>query len=137
MVLPAWRGRVLDALHKAWAATAALRSPTKLLQSFGGNLLSQVLFAVALGACAKAFGEDLPLSSLVLINTVVTLFAGLLPVPGGVGVSEAGLALGLTRAAVPSETAFAIALTYRFATFYLPPIWGLRSYRWMTARHYL
>ncbi len=62
MVLPAWRGRVLDALHKAWAATGVLRSPTKLLQLFGGNLLSQVLFAVALGACAKAFGQEVPLS---------------------------------------------------------------------------
>jgi uncharacterized protein (TIRG00374 family) len=137
MVLPAWRGRVLDALHKAWAATAALRSPTKLLQSFGGNLLSQVLFAVALGACAKAFGEDLPLSSLVLINTVVTLFAGLSPVPGGMGVSEAGLTLGLTSAGVPSELAFAIALAYRFVSFYLPPIWGYFCYGWLVKRRYL
>ena len=77
-----------------------LRSRTKLLQLFGGNLLSQVLFAVALGACAKAFGQEVPLSSLVLINTVVTLFAGLSPVPGGMGVSEAGLTLGLTTAEV-------------------------------------
>jgi len=61
---------------------------------------------------------------LILINTVVSLFAGLLPVPGGVGVIEAGLALGLTRAGVPSETAFTVALTNRFATFYLPPIWA-------------
>jgi uncharacterized membrane protein YbhN (UPF0104 family) len=52
-------------------------------------------------------------------------------------VTEAGLALGLTRAGIPSETAFAVALTYRFATFYLPPIWGLRSYHWMTSRRYL
>jgi len=29
------------------------------------------------------------------------------------------------------------ALTYRFATFYLPPIWGLRCFRWLAARHYL
>jgi hypothetical protein len=33
-----------------------------------------------------------------------------------VGVSEAELSLGLTRAGIPSETAFAIALTYRFVT---------------------
>ena len=64
-------------------------------------------------------------------------FAGLLPIPGGVGVSEAGLALGLTRAGVPSDTAFAIALTHRFCVFYLPPIWGFRSYRWLTSRGYL
>jgi glycosyltransferase 2 family protein len=112
-------------------------APPKLLQLFGGNLLSQVLFALTLGACVRAFGFEVPLSDLSLINTVVTLFAGVLPVPGGVGVSEAGLSLGLTRAGIPAETAFAIARTYRFATFYLPPIWGLRSYRWMTSRRYL
>jgi uncharacterized protein (TIRG00374 family) len=137
MIIPAWRRRVLDALNKARAATGVLRSPTKLLQLFGGNLLSQLLFAVALGVCAKAFGQDLPLSSLVLINTVVTLFAGLLPVPGGMGVSEAGLTLGLTTAGVPSELAFAIALAYRFASFYLPPIWGYFCYGWLVKRRYL
>ena len=104
LVVPSWRRRVSDMWHKVRAATAVLRSPTKLLQLFGGNLLSQVLFAVALGACVKAFGEDLPLSSLVLINTVVSLFAGLLPVPGGMGVSEAGLTLGLTSAGLPPRS---------------------------------
>jgi uncharacterized membrane protein YbhN (UPF0104 family) len=137
LVVPAWRRRVIDVLHKVGAASEVLRSPTKILQLFGGNVLCQVLFAVALGACARAFGEDLSLSSLVLINTVVSLFAGLLPVPGGMGVSEAGLTLGLTSAGVPSEIAFAIALAYRFASFYLPPIWGYFCYGWLEKRRYL
>jgi uncharacterized protein (TIRG00374 family) len=135
--VPSLRRRVAGWLHEARDTLQVLRTPRKLLQLYGGNLLSQVLFAVALGACVRAFGLEVPLSSLILINTAVSLFAGLLPVPGGVGVSEAGLSLGLTTAGVPSETAFAIALTYRFVTFYLPPIWGLRSYRWMRSRRYL
>jgi uncharacterized protein (TIRG00374 family) len=135
--VPSLRQRVLTWLHEARDALQVLRDPRKLLQLYGGNLLAQVLFAMTLGACVRAFGYEVPLSTLILINTVVSLFAGLLPVPGGVGVSEAGLSLGLTRAGIPSETAFAIALTYRFVTFYLPPIWGLRSYRWLTSRRYL
>jgi uncharacterized membrane protein YbhN (UPF0104 family) len=67
----------------------------------------------------------------------VSLFAGLLPVPGGIGVAEAGLTLGLQAAGLPSETAFAIALAYRFATFYLPPIWGWFCYRWLIRERYL
>jgi uncharacterized membrane protein YbhN (UPF0104 family) len=137
ILLPAWRRRALDILRKARAATAVLRNPTKVLQLFGGNLLSQVLFAVALSACVRAFGEELPLSTLVLINTVVTLFAGLLPIPGGMGVSEAGLTLGLTSAGLPSATAFAIAIAYRFVSFYLPPIWGYFCYRWLIKRRFL
>jgi uncharacterized protein (TIRG00374 family) len=135
--VPSLRQRTLAWLQEARDSLQVLRSPRKLLQLFGGNLVAQVLFAVTLGACVHAFGYEVPLSTLILVNTVVTLFAGLLPVPGGVGVSEAGLSLGLARAGIPSEAAFAIALTYRFAIFYLPPIWGLCSYRWMTSRRYL
>jgi uncharacterized membrane protein YbhN (UPF0104 family) len=137
ILIPAWRRRALDIRGKARAALTVLRSPTKVLQLFGGNVLSQVLFAVALSACVRAFGEQLPLSTLVLINTVVTLFAGLLPIPGGMGVSEAGLTLGLTSAGLPSATAFAIAIAYRFASFYLPPIWGYFCYRWLVKRRFL
>jgi uncharacterized protein (TIRG00374 family) len=128
---------LVASLHQARDALRVLRSPTKLAELFGGNLLSQLLFAVTLGACVRAFGFHLPLSTLILINTVVTLFSGLLPVPGGVGVTEGGLTLGLTRAGVPASIAVAIALSYRFAVFYLPPLWGYVSFRWLTARRYL
>jgi uncharacterized membrane protein YbhN (UPF0104 family) len=53
------------------------------------------------------------------------------------GVSEAGLTLGLTSAGLPSATAFAIAIAYRFVSFYLPPIWGYFCYRWLIKRRFL
>ena len=119
------RRRVLSLLRQASAALRVLRSPSKLAQLFGGNVLSQVLFAVAFAAVVEAFGFHLPLSQLLLINTVVSLFAGLLPIPGGIGVSEAGLTLGLTTAGVPSDTALAMALAYRMVSFYLPADLGV------------
>jgi uncharacterized membrane protein YbhN (UPF0104 family) len=137
LLVPKLRARVVETAGQVRSALHVLRSPVKLVQLFGGNLMSQVLFAVTLGMCVRAFGFYVPLSKLILINTVVTLFAGLLPVPGGVGVSEAGLSLGLTRVGVPSSLAFAIALSYRFVVFYLPPLWGFLSLRWLTQRQYL
>lgn len=137
VAVPSLRARMLRTLQDAREALRVLRSPRKLAQLYGGNLLAQVLFAITLGACVHAFGMDVPLTSLILINTVVSLFAGLLPVPGGVGVSEAGLSLGLTRAGIPADMAFAIALSYRFAVFYLPPLWGYLSFKWLTQRRYL
>ena len=131
------RRRLVEAYREAKTALRVLRSPRKLLQLFGGNVAAQVLFAVALAACVEAFGESVPLTELVLINTVVSLFAGLLPMPGGMGVSEAGLTLGLTRAGLSSEIAFAVALAYRFVSFYLPPIWGWFCYRWLVKKRYL
>jgi glycosyltransferase 2 family protein len=136
-LVPSLRTKARTSLLQARDALQVLRSPSKLLQLYGGNLLSQLLFALTLGACVRAFGMHLPLSDLILINTVVSLFAGLLPVPGGVGVTEGGISLGLTRAGVPAELAFAIALSYRFAVFYLPPIWGYVCFRWLAARRYL
>jgi uncharacterized membrane protein YbhN (UPF0104 family) len=131
------RRRVVAMVRQAGAALRVLRSPSKLLRLFGGNILNQVLFAVAFGISALAFHVHLPLSELLLINTVVSLFAGLLPIPGGIGVTEAGLMFGLTTAGVPSETAFAIAIAYRMMSFYLPPVWGWFCYRWLVRRRYL
>jgi uncharacterized membrane protein YbhN (UPF0104 family) len=137
LCVPKLREWVRKQLRDARAAMAVLRSPRKLAQLYGGNLVAQLLFAVTLGATARAFGYSLPLSDLILVNTAVTLFAGLLPVPGGVGVMEAGLTLGLSRAGVPSDIAFTIALSYRFVVFYLPPIWGFISFKWLTKHSYL
>ena len=103
------RRRVVAVFRQARVALGVLRRPTKVLQLFIGNVVCQVLFAVALSACAEAFGQHVPLAQLVLINTVVSLFAGLLPIPGGIGVTEAGLTYGLSAAGLSSETAFTIA----------------------------
>jgi uncharacterized membrane protein YbhN (UPF0104 family) len=137
LLVPSLRRRVLTVLHEARDSLNVLRSSRKLLQLFGGNLASQVLFAVACSTCVRAFGESVPLSEVLLISIVVSLFAGLLPIPGGIGVSEAGFTLGLTAAGVPVETAFAIALAYRMVSFYLPPIWGWFCYRWLEKQRYL
>jgi uncharacterized membrane protein YbhN (UPF0104 family) len=52
-------------------------------------------------------------------------------------VVEAGLTLGLTRVGVPDEVAFAVALLYRLATFYLPPIWGYFAMGWLQRKDHL
>ncbi len=137
LAFSAVRRRVVSAVRDAATALSVLRSPTKLVQLVAGNLANQVLFAVALGACVRGFGDDVSLSQLIVINTLVSLFAGLMPIPGGIGVTEAGLTLGLTTVGLSPETAFAAALAYRFGTFYLPPIWGGFCYRWLIRKRYL
>lgn len=77
------------------------------MQLVGGNLGSQLLYALCLGACLHAFGETLPLASLILVNSAASLLNGLSPVPGGLGVVEAGLVAGLTAAGIPADIAVA------------------------------
>jgi uncharacterized protein (TIRG00374 family) len=57
--------------------------------------------------------------------------AGLIPIPGGIGVTEGGLTYGLVAAGMDQEAAFAAVILYRIATFYVPPTWGYFALRWL------
>ncbi len=133
------RGRtaVLGELRNASSSLIVLRKPSKVSSMLGGNLGAQLLQAIVLGLCLNAFGDTADLSQLILINTGVSLFAGLMPVPGGVGVAEAGYTFGLEAIGVPSSIAISTALAFRLVTFYLPPIWGSVSTRWLRKHEYI
>lgn len=137
-VLPRLRAIIVPRVRQAASdVVAVLRSPEKALRILGGNLGSQVLYAVTLGLSLKAFGAELSLPALLVVNTASSLFAGMMPVPGGIGVAEASLAAGMIAYGIPSEVAGAAALVDRLVTFYLPPIWGWVAFRWLTKKEYL
>jgi uncharacterized protein (TIRG00374 family) len=140
-LVPPWRekarDRIREPLHQVHDGIALLRSPRQALLLFGGNLMSQLLFAAALGLCVRAVGGEVGFGELVFINTVVSLFAGMAPVPGGIGVTEAGLIAGLTAVGVDQDTAVAAVIVYRMCTFYLPPAWGWFAMKWLTKHDYL
>jgi uncharacterized membrane protein YbhN (UPF0104 family) len=122
---------------EAWGAVRGLNSPRRLFLLLGGNLATEVLFAVALATFVRAFGFDIGLGEAILINVSVALLAGLMPVPGGVGVTEGGLTFGLVQAGVPEEVALAIAVMSRMSSFYLPPTWGFFALRWLERNEHL
>ncbi len=122
---------------EAKEALRVLRHPKKVLLLLGGNLIAQVVLAIILGVCLHAFGYSASLAELVLVNTFVSLFAGFMPVPGGVGVAEAGYTAGLIAVGIPEGAATATALAFRLVTFYLPPLWGVLAMRWMKKESYL
>lgn len=111
------------------ATLRGLRSPRRLALLLGGNLATILLFSVTLGLFARALGTAVTLSDLVVIAISVSLLAGLLPVPGGIGVVESGLTIGLVAAGMPEGPAFAAVILYRLATFYVPPAWGYVAFR--------
>jgi uncharacterized membrane protein YbhN (UPF0104 family) len=140
-VIKRWRNWVLGWLKRlsaeAWGAIRGLRSPRRLALLFGGNLATELLFALALAAFAHAMGFPLDLGTALLINISIALLSGLLPIPGGIGVAEGGLTWGLVQAGMPEGAAFAAVLLYRLATFYLPPIWGFFAFRWLERHDHL
>jgi uncharacterized membrane protein YbhN (UPF0104 family) len=75
----------------------------------------RLVYGLVLGAALRALGAEATLAELLFVNTAVTRFAGVVPVPGGIGVAEA-------------------ALIHRLLTYYLPPVWGFAALRWL-GRH--
>ena len=136
--VPAIRSRVIPPAKEMWVGLRDLGTdPSRLVQLFGANLSSQLLFGLSLWMTAFAFGWTLPYLSVLVIYVVMALLGGLLPIPGGVGVSEAILTAGLVAIGVDEAAAFAIAVTFRVASAYLPPVWGWFSLRWLQRNDYL
>ena len=135
--IPRFVTAMRDEAGQARSSLVVLRHPGKVAGVLGGNLGGQLVQAVVLGICLAAFGESAALSQLILVNTCVSLFAGLMPVPGGVGVAEAGYTYGLQAIGVPSAIAVATALAFRLVTFYLPPLWCSQAMRWLRRNAYV
>jgi uncharacterized membrane protein YbhN (UPF0104 family) len=125
------RIRRMIAPHVSGVRTAArvLREPARLLQLFGGNVMAQLLLAGLLGLCLRAFGQEATMAELLVANTLTSLLSGILPVPGGIGVSEATTSALLVALGIPHSPALAATIVFRIVTFYLPPVWGAISMR--------
>ncbi len=125
-------------LLQIWADLKVLAArPSKLIEVFGGALSAQIMVALALGAALHAFGEHLSLATIFIVITLASMLGGVSPVPGGMGIVEAGMILGLTAAGIPENQAVAATFVQRMFTSYLPPLWGWFVLAWMRKREYL
>jgi len=113
------------------------REPRKFAALIAGNTASQLITAFALGASLHAFGTRLSLPDLLFTITIASMLGGVSPVPGGMGVVEAGLIAGLVGFGVPEDVAVAAVFVQRLFTAYLPPIWGYVTLLWLRRREYL
>jgi uncharacterized membrane protein YbhN (UPF0104 family)/tRNA A-37 threonylcarbamoyl transferase component Bud32 len=138
LAVPKVRAKVVPPIKSGLSSLwSVARDRRKRFELFGGNIASELLYATALGATCLAYGVDLNLAQLVFVNTSAAVLSSLIPVPGGIGAAEAALSAGLIAMGVDDSTAFAITLTQRLCTFYLPPIWGYASLRWLGRKGYV
>jgi glycosyltransferase 2 family protein len=136
--VPKLRGKVVPQVKSALSGVwSVARDRHKRIELFGGNVLSELTYAIALGATCLAYGLHLNLAELVFVNTSAAILSSVIPSPGGIGPAEAALAAGLIAVGVDESTAFAVAITQRLCTFYLPPIWGYFSLRWLGRHGYV
>ena len=138
LCVPSIRAKALPSARSAASGLwAVARDRHKRLELFGGQLGVEVFYALTLGAVCLAYGVHLSFAQLVLVNTAASAFSSLIPSPGGVGTAEGSLTAGLVAMGVLDSTAFAIAFTHRLCTYYLPPIWGYFSMRWLQRKAYI
>jgi uncharacterized protein (TIRG00374 family) len=84
-----------------------------------------------------AFGGNISLVEALFVNLTASLIVMFIPVPGGIGVAEGALVVGLTGFGISQDVAFAAVICYRISNFYLPPIWGWGAMRWLEQKGYL
>ena len=112
-------------------------SPRKLVLLVGGSFAQELVVAMALSVSLRAFDDHLRLPTLIVVIFLAGIIGGISPSPGGMGVVEAGMILGLTAAGVAEADATAAVFIQRLFTSYLPPIWGWITLVWMRKREYL
>jgi uncharacterized membrane protein YbhN (UPF0104 family) len=114
-------GQLLDG---AGDAGAMLVRPTWRVAGAAGYLWFDI---AALWATFNAMGGAPPLVALVL-GYLIGFLAYALPIPGGIGVLDAGLAGGLTLYGVPAVHATAAVLVYHAMALWVPGAGGLAAY---------
>jgi uncharacterized protein (TIRG00374 family) len=130
--------RIRPHLVTIWGNVKTIATePRKIFYVLAGSVLAQLLVATALGTSLHAVGEHASLATILVVITLASVVGGAVPVPGGLGVVEAGLIAGLTSAGIPQEQAVAAVFIQRLFTAYLPPIWGWFILAWMRRREYV
>jgi len=124
---PAW---LIDLASGITRARRSLLKPHWRLLGAAGYLGFDI---AALGATFAATGHPLPVAPLVL-GYLIGYLANLIPVPGGFGVLEGGLAGALIAYGAPATQATAAVIVYHAIAFWIPSLGGLGGYALLRRR---
>jgi glycosyltransferase 2 family protein len=132
------RERVGPILRQAWDAfTAVLKQPSRAIGLLFSNFVYWNIMGGTLWILLEAVGAPISYGSALFVAAGTSLFAGFMPIPGGVGVAEATMVALLATFGVEQSAAFAVTACYRLITFYLPALEGLFGTRWLERNDYI
>jgi glycosyltransferase 2 family protein len=125
-------------VEPAWNVTrellATLRQPVRAVQLFGGTTGNLVVSGLGLAACVAAFGAPVPLIGVVAVFMVGQTLGHVVPIPGGLGPTEALMIGGLTTLGTAPTVAVASTLAARLLTYWLPVLPGIVVFRFLQHR---
>jgi uncharacterized membrane protein YbhN (UPF0104 family) len=99
-------------------------------QIFGGGLLERLAFSASvLLIVASLPGPGITFWEALLVAGGAVAVGGIIPTPGGIGVSAGATAALLVVVGVPEATALAAAILMRAFNIYLPALYGVEALR--------
>jgi uncharacterized protein (TIRG00374 family) len=132
------RERIMPIVSQAWGALqVVLKQPSRAFGLLGSNFVYWNVLGLTLWILLEAVGSGISYGSALFVAAGTSLFAGFMPVPGGVGVAEAAMTALLATFGVDQSTAFAVTAVYRVITFYLPALEGMFGTRWLERNDYI
>jgi glycosyltransferase 2 family protein len=132
------RERIGPILSQAREALAVvLRQPSRAIGLLASNFVYWNVLGITLWLTLQAVGASLGYGSALFIAAGTSLFAGFMPVPGGIGVAEATMGALLIAFGIDDSVALAVTASYRVITFYLPALEGFFGTRWLERNQYI
>ncbi|HUA05698.1 MAG TPA: lysylphosphatidylglycerol synthase transmembrane domain-containing protein [Solirubrobacteraceae bacterium] len=126
----AWPEWLVDLAAGIDRARRSLRAPNWRLLGAAGYLGFDI---AALGATFAATGHPVGVAPLVL-GYLIGYLANLIPIPGGFGVLEGGLAGTLIAYGAPATQATAAVIVYHAIAFWIPSLGGLLGFALLRRR---
>jgi uncharacterized membrane protein YbhN (UPF0104 family) len=139
LALPVALRRTQDRRWPRWlvGVSAGIEAARRSLVAPNWRMLGAVGYLgfdiAALGALFAGTGHPIPVDALVL-GYLIGYLANLLPVPGGFGVLEGGLAGMLIAYGAPATQAAAAVVVYHAIAFWIPSLGGAIGYAFLRRR---
>jgi uncharacterized membrane protein YbhN (UPF0104 family)/tRNA A-37 threonylcarbamoyl transferase component Bud32 len=125
--------RIVPQVKQGWQAlTEVLRSPRRALGLLGSQLAVQLVWGLVMWLALLSLGVHLSLISCTAVVVGTALLSGFLPVPGGIGVSEAVITALLVPLGVSADVAVGTAVIWRLSTFYIPAVEGIFADKYLS-----
>jgi glycosyltransferase 2 family protein len=125
-------------VRPAWSVTrellATMRQPVRAIQLLGGTTGNLVVSGLGLAACVAAFHASVPVLGAVAVFMVGQTLGHVVPIPGGLGPTEALMIGGLTALGTAPTVAVASTLAARLLTYWLPVLPGIVAFRYLQHR---
>jgi uncharacterized protein (TIRG00374 family) len=108
------------------------QEPRSMIMPLLLTLVNKTLLVLILLCSFLAFKVPVSIGTIIAGFSIAYLFVIVSPTPAGIGFVEGIMTLTLRSMYVPLEAATVITLTYRGITFWLPLLYGMFMFRWIS-----